>query len=73
MQFTSALGLGVAILVLKCLTPLIFAEVETTAILMLKGAESSVRAASQLAAVAGTITIENHPLALPHAPQVRSR
>lgn len=73
MPFMSALGLGVAILVLKCLTPMIFSEIETTAILYLQGAQTGARAATQLAGAASMITIENHPLALPRAPQVRNQ
>lgn len=73
MAFTQALGLGVAIIVLKLLTPVLFAELETTAILFLDGAQVSAKTATGLAASVGDIHVVNRPLELPRAPQVRTR
>jgi len=72
MPFFQALGLGVAIIVLKLLTPVLFTEIETTAILFLRGAQTSASAATELAASVGTIEVDNEsPLVLPRAPQIR--
>lgn len=72
MPFFQALGLGVAIIVLKLLTPVLFGEVETTAILFLKGAQTSALVATDLAASVGHIEVDNEsPLVLPRAPQIR--
>lgn len=72
MPFFQALGLGVAIIVLKLLTPVLFSEMETTAILFLKGAQTGATVATDLAASAGYVEIDNEsPLVLPRAPQIR--
>ena len=73
MPFLQALGLGVAIIVLKLLTPVLFTEIEETALLFLNGAQVSVGVATDLAASAGSAQISNKPLVLPKAPQVRNR
>lgn len=73
MPILSALGLGLAIIVLKTLTPLIFTEIQDTALLFLEGAQISASVATDLAASAGTIRIQNKSLVLPRAPQVRTR
>ena len=73
MPFTHAVGLGVAIIVLKLLTPELFAEIHTTAVMFLDGAQVSARAATDLAASAGHIEFNNRPPILPQAPQIRSR
>lgn len=71
MPLLSALGLGVAILVLQSLTPVLFKEMEHTAILFLRGAQVSASAATDLAASAGSATLTTRPMKLPQAPQVR--
>lgn len=74
MPLLHAFGLGVAIIVLKLLTPVIFQEIETTAVLFLKGAQTSASVATQIAGSAGAIDVIGHgPPALPKAPQVRGR
>lgn len=73
MPILSALGLGLAIIVLKTLTPLIFAEIQDTALLFLEGAQIGASVATDLAASAGTVRIQNKLLVLPRAPQVRTR
>jgi len=73
MPILSALGLGLAIIVLKTLTPLIFIEIQKTALLFLRGAQVSAGVATDLAASAGSIRINNSPPVLPRAPQVRTR
>ena len=72
MPFFQAIGLGVAIIVLKLLTPVLFSEMETTAILFLKGAQTGARAATELSASVGHVRVDTEsPLVLPRAPQVR--
>ena len=71
MPFLQALGLGVAIIVLKLLTPVLFTEIEHTAILFLKGAQTSASVATDLAASVGHVEISQSPLVLPRAPQIR--
>ncbi|HYE23413.1 MAG TPA: hypothetical protein VEA92_03150 [Candidatus Paceibacterota bacterium] len=72
MPFFQALGLGVAIIVLKLLTPVLFSEIEATAILFLRGAQTSATAATELAASVGQVRVDNEsPLVLPRAPQIR--
>lgn len=74
MPLLQAFGLGVAIIVLKLLTPLIFQEIETTAILFLKGAQTGASVATQIAGAAGSAGVmQQSPLVLPKAPQVRGR
>lgn len=70
MPFFQALGLGVAILVLKLLTPMVFHEIESTAILTLKGAQTGVSVATDIAASAPHARVLE-PLVLPRAPSVR--
>lgn len=60
-----ALGLGIAIIVLKILLPGVLSEIEDTAIAFLRGARVSASVASDLAASAGDIRIVNEPFALP--------
>ncbi len=55
MPIFSAVGLGIAIMVLNVLMPPVFTEIETTAIALLRGAQVSVEAATQIAASAATI------------------
>ncbi|HWH07116.1 MAG TPA: hypothetical protein VNU47_01140 [Candidatus Paceibacterota bacterium] len=68
-----ALGLGVGIIVLKLLTPALFSELETTAILFLDGAQVSAQTATSLAASVGDIRITHQPLVLPKGPEIRTR
>jgi len=71
MPLLQALGLGVAIIVLKLLTPVLFTEMEHTAILFLKGAQTGAVVATDLAASASAITVDESPLVLPRAPQIK--
>ena len=73
MPLLQAFGLGVAIIVLKLLTPVLFGEIETTAILFLRGAQTSASVATELAASVGTIEIDNSrpSFALPQAPGIK--
>lgn len=73
MPLLSALGLGVAILVLQGLTPVLFREIEHTAILFLRGAQTSASVATDLAASAGSVRIENTRMTLPQAPAIEVR
>lgn len=73
MPLLSAIGLGVAILVLQALTPVLFREIEHTAILFLKGAQTSATVATDLAASAGSVRIENRRMTLPQAPAIEVR
>lgn len=73
MPLLSALGLGVAIVVLKLLTPVLFNELQDTALLFLEGAQVGASVATDIAASAGSVRISNKPLVLPKAPQVRNR
>lgn len=65
MPVFSALGLGIAIIVLKLLVPVVFSHIESTAIAFLSGAETSATIATDLAASAGTI--QTRPSFLPSA------
>ena len=67
MAFTKAIGLGVAIIVLKLLLPDVLTEIERTAVAFLEGATVSAEVASQLAASAGSVQISNEPFELPRA------
>lgn len=71
MAFTKAIGLGVAIIVLKLLLPGVLTEIERTAVAFLKGATISAEVATQLAASAGSIQISNEPFELPRAPEAK--
>jgi len=72
MPLLQAFGLGVAIIVLKLLTPVLFTEIETTAILFLKGAQTSASVATELAASVGTIEVDNtRAFVLPKTPQIK--
>jgi len=73
MPLLQAFGLGVAIIVLKLLTPVLFGEIETTAILFLRGAQTSAAVATELAASVGTIEIDNSrpSFVLPRAPGIK--
>lgn len=57
MPIFGAIGLGIGILVLKVLTPEIFSELDKTIIIFLHGAQVSIAAATQLAAVASQIPL----------------
>ncbi len=71
MAFTKALGLGIAIIVLKVLLPSVLTEIEHTAIAFLTGAQVSAGVATDLAASAGDIRFSNEPFALPRVPETR--
>ncbi|MBU0750175.1 hypothetical protein KKH15_01515 [Patescibacteria group bacterium] len=73
MPISKALGLGLAILVLKALAPAIMTHIESTAIAFLSGAEVSAHAATNLAASAGSFSLpdSSNRLVLPQAPQIR--
>lgn len=71
MAFTKAIGLGVAIIVLKLLLPGVLTEIERTAVAFLKGASTSAEVATQLAASAGSIQISNEPFELPRATEAK--
>ncbi len=73
MPILGALGLGVGILVLKSLTPVLFAKIEETALTFLEGARVSADVATSLAASASMIEIKNRPLVLPQAPTIKVR
>lgn len=60
MPIFQAIGLGILILVLKFLVPPIFAQLESTILAFLHGAEISATIATQLAASAGTIQFPVH-------------
>lgn len=70
MPFFKAIGLGVAILVLKLLTPQIFHEIESTVVLTLRGAQTGVSVATDIAASAPHARL-NQSITLPRAPSVR--
>ena len=55
MPIFSAVGLGIALIVLNVLMHPVFTEMEATAIAVLRGAQVSVEAATELAASAATI------------------
>lgn len=74
MPFFQALGLGVVIIVLQVLTPVIFTEIESTAVAFLVGARTSAEIATDLAASVGHAEVSpsaSRPLSLPRAAQVR--
>ena len=73
MPISRALGLGLAILVLKALAPAIMTHIESTAIAFLSGAETSAQTATSLAASASSFQLEQSPrrLMLPQAPQIQ--
>lgn len=70
MPFFKAIGLGVAILVLKLLTPQIFHEIESTVILTLKGAQTGVSVATDMTASASHGRA-SQSITLPRAPSIR--
>ncbi|MGB4076736.1 MAG: hypothetical protein WBK28_03475 [Minisyncoccia bacterium] len=55
MPILGALGLLLTILVLQGMVPKIFHEIEATILALLHGAQISIEAATQLAAIAGTL------------------
>ncbi len=59
MPIFQAVGFGILIITLRVLVPAIFAQLETTIIAFLHGAQISATIASQLAATAAT-TIPSH-------------
>lgn len=71
MTLTKALGLGIAIIVLKLLLPGVLSEIEATAIAFLQGAQVSASVATDLAASAGDIRFSNEPFVLPRVPETR--
>lgn len=71
MAFTRAIGLGIAIVVLKILLPGVLSEIEHTAIAFLHGAQVSAGVATDLAASAGHVRFNNEPFALPRVPETR--
>ena len=71
MPIVKAVGLGVAILVLKTLTPAVFTQMESTAITFLKSAESGAAAAAAVASTLHDSTSSKRALALPQAPSIR--
>ncbi|MES2668241.1 MAG: hypothetical protein V4644_00935 [Patescibacteria group bacterium] len=71
MAFTKAIGLGIAIVVLKILLPEVLTEIENTAIAFLKGAQVLASVATDLAASTGHIQFSNEPFALPRVPVTR--
>ncbi|MBU2159208.1 hypothetical protein KJ848_03440 [Patescibacteria group bacterium] len=71
MPILKALGLGVCILVLKLLVPQIFTELEQTALIFLRGAQTSALVATDLAASVGTIEFSQEPLVLPQATPIK--
>lgn len=74
MPVLHALGLGIAIIVLRLLTPLVLTQMEDTAIAFLKGAEVSAVRATDLTASIGTTSFytDPGPLVLPQASQIVS-
>lgn len=72
MPIRKAIGLAIAILVLKFLVPDILSAIERVALAFLGGAERSARVASDLAAHVGAVQISHEPFVLPQAAQVRS-
>lgn len=71
MAFTRAIGLGIAIVVLKMLLPGVLTEIEHTAIAFLHGAQVSAGVATDLAASTGDMRFSNEPFALPRVPETR--
>lgn len=71
MAFTKAIGLGIAIVVLKLLLPGVLTEIEHTAIAFLQGAQVSASVATDLAASAGQVRFNNEPFVLPRVPVTR--
>ncbi|MBU2103575.1 hypothetical protein KKD81_02425 [Patescibacteria group bacterium] len=71
MPILKALGLGVCILVLKLLVPQIFTELEQTALIFLRGAQTSALVATDLAASVGTIEFSQEPFVLPQATPIK--
>lgn len=60
MPIFSALGLGLLIIVLKMLVPAIFAQLSSTIIAFLHGAQVSADVATQLAASAAAAKLPTH-------------
>lgn len=73
MAISRALGLGIAILVLKAFAPAIMTEIETTAVAFLRGASSSATVAASLASQVEEIELSGttRQFSLPQAPQIR--
>ncbi len=71
MAITRAIGLGVAIIVLKLLLPGVLTEIERTAVAFLRGASTSAEVATGLAASVGSVQILNEPFELPRAAEAR--
>ncbi len=66
MAMFKAIGLGILILVLQFLAPAVFTQAQATTIAILRGAEVSANAASNLAASASLATGKSYlPQALP--------
>lgn len=70
MSIVKAVGLGIAILVLKTLVPTVFSQLESTSITFLRSAEIGAQTAG--AAAASLHALDNErPLTLPQAPGIR--
>ena len=55
MRIRGAIGLGLTLIILQVLTPVIFGELQNTALAFLHGAQVSANVASQIAASAGSV------------------
>ncbi len=71
MPIFQAIGLGICILVLKLLVPEILTELEHTALIFLKGAQTSALVATDLAASVGTVEFSQEPFVLPQATPIK--
>lgn len=71
MAITRALGLGIAILVLKAFAPAIMTQIENTAVAFLTGAATSAQVAASLASRAEHIQLPDtsQPIKLPRLPE----
>ena len=71
MSFSNAIGLGIAIIVLKLLLPGVLTAIEQTAIAFLNGALVSANVATQIAGSAASMEISNEPFELPRVQGIR--
>lgn len=71
MAVTKAIGLGIAIVVLKILLPGVLTEIERTATTFLRGASTSLEMVSTITASVGSAEITHEPFELPRTAPAR--
>lgn len=72
MAITKAIGLGIAIVMLKILLPGVLSEIEHAVIALFRGATTSLEVVTNLTASVGTIELSQEPFELPQTMPART-